>query len=286
MMSGNPGLLFLDRFNEANSVPSYPITSAAPCGEVGLSNADACHIGYINLSSAIENGKIDWRQIDHHARQLTRVLDDCIQITLSSNAQPFDAVKKMRRIIVGVSGFADLLEGIGVDYYSREAISIANKVGETVAFATVQESIDLANERGGFPEFHNSRFLDSGWTIWGARNRAGRKDWESIAKMIMERGIRNASTTAIPPGETAATYFGVTPSIEPIGYQHSVNKTLQNIEAELGIMEAFQIWNDGAIAKTINIPWSTSITEIKEVLHKAMGYKIRGITLYRNQTSD
>jgi ribonucleoside-diphosphate reductase alpha chain len=120
---GDPGLIWLDRYNRQNSLNGIcAYTTVAPCAEVGLSPGETCVFGYLNLAAFIcqRDGKleVDLDAIGSTTRLLVRALDAAItysyrhQPTSVSSRQSFRA----RKIGVGVCGWSDLLLWLGMDY--------------------------------------------------------------------------------------------------------------------------------------------------------------------------
>lgn len=285
--SGNPGILFRKRFDDANPTPEAPFVSTAPCGEVALAPNDFCHIGYISLPSFVSSsGLFDFERLDHVVRLLTRGLDDCVELScgtyLPSTRLP---VPRYRRISIGSTGYADALKLLGFRYGSPESLHFASSVAEAIDYSSKVESVQLARDRGPFPGFAKSRYTDASWLPSqriGRRPYAPRNDWAALADAIACEGIRNATTTAMPSAETASAYLGVNPTLEPHEYRIPNRKSRVTTTDELNVMAVFQPWLDGAISKTLTVSSKTTAEKIASLLFEAYDLGLKGISIFRS----
>jgi ribonucleoside-diphosphate reductase alpha chain len=155
--SGDPGMIFIDRINKsaANPVPSLgPVESTNPCGEQPLYPFDACNLGSIFLNYFVKevDGKqvVDWDELKKTAGEAVRFLDDVIEINPYPLKQVWDTVRSIRRVGLGIGGWADMLYLLGVPYNSEEALDLAAKVMKTINDAAHESSRKLAKVRGSF----------------------------------------------------------------------------------------------------------------------------------------
>lgn len=283
--SGNPGILFRDRFDAANPTPESSFVSTAPCGEVALAADDLCHIGYVSLHAfALGPSMYDFDALYRATRLLTRGLDNCVQLACnhaSSDEEPF---LQYRRISIGSTGLANALRVLGYRYGSDESLLFVSRVAEVIDHASKSESVLLAKERGAFPSFAKSRYSQHSWFEQQRLDRLGyvpRYDWARLARRISEIGLRNATTTAMPSAETASAYLGVNPTLEPFGYKSPERHPPVSSTDEIQVMSRFQPWLDGAISKTLTVPASTGPDQIRKLIMDAYGLGVKGISIYK-----
>jgi ribonucleoside-diphosphate reductase alpha chain len=228
---GDPGLLFLERFNEDNPTPSLGrYTTTAPCAEVALTPGESCVFGYINLGGLVSHRDgdrsappaIDDELLRRVVTVTTRVLDNVLEASIARypNRRSADVMGAKRKIGVGVCGFADLLVALRVPYDSPEAARLLERVLASISFYSKLASVELAVRRGSFPEFPRSRYAPGGFLRrkYGALQglRIGPADWEALDEGIRRQALlRHASTTALPPSGRSALLLDASTSIEP-----------------------------------------------------------------------
>jgi ribonucleoside-diphosphate reductase alpha chain len=214
--TGEPGVFFIDRANHYNPVPhlgSYEATN--PCGEQPLLPYDVCNLGSINVglfvkrdaaADAAWDEKIDWDGLRQVVHLSTHFLDNVIDANNYPLVEITELAQRIRRIGLGVMGYADLLIRVGVPYNSDEAIGLARKLMHFIDEESKRASERLAETRGVFPEWERS--------IWGpdetcARDATG----ERIRPM---RRLRNCNVTTVAPTGTISIFADCSGGIEPL----------------------------------------------------------------------
>src|SRR5216110_2218095 len=205
--TGEPGVYFIDRANHYNPVPrlgSYEATN--PCGEQPLLPYDVCNLGSINVGGFARDGDVDWERLRTVVHLCTHFLDNVIDANRYPLAEIDDLAKRIRRIGLGVMGWADLLVRLGIPYNSDEGVALGRRVMEFVDEEAKVASEKLAEQRGVFAEWERS--------IWGpdatcARNARG----ERIRPM---RRLRNCNLTTVAPTGTISIIAGCSSGIEPL----------------------------------------------------------------------
>jgi ribonucleoside-diphosphate reductase alpha chain len=214
--TGEPGVFFIDRANEYNPVPhlgSYEATN--PCGEQPLLAYDVCNLGSINVGAFAQldapadapfEERVDWDGLRQVVHLSTHFLDNVIDANLYPLPEIQDLAQRIRRIGLGIMGWADLLVRTGVPYNSEEAIDVARRIMHFVDDESKRASEKLAEQRGTFPEWKKS--------IWGPdRNAARRADGTRVRP---QRKLRNCNTTTVAPTGTISIIAECSGGIEPL----------------------------------------------------------------------
>ncbi|MDN4480710.1 ribonucleoside-diphosphate reductase subunit alpha [Demequina sp. EGI L300058] len=262
--TSHPWLTWKDTINNrALNTNTGTIHLSNLCTEICLpqdrENIAVCNLASVNLSEHLVNGAIDWDRMEQSTRLAVRQLDNLVDITLSSVPESEFANRENRAVGLGVMGFTDLTERLGLAYESEEAYDLIDEIMEFVSFHAIDASADLARERGSY-----SNFEGSGWsqgkvpfdTIAEAEadrgvaievNRTTRQDWDTLREKV-KGGIRNATLMAVAPTASIGLVAGTTPGFDPqfsqifsratsSGKFLEVNRNLVRDLQELGLWE-------------------------------------------------
>ena len=200
------------------------------CTEITLpqdvDNVSVCNLASINLSQHMKDGTLDFVKIEESARLAVRQLDNLIDITRSSVEEADFSNAQNRAVGLGVMGFTDIIEKLGISYESEEAYDLIDEIMEHVSYAAIDASTELAKERGAYPNFEGSRWsqglvpfdsialteADRGVEIKVTRKT--RLDWDALRAKV-KGGMRNATLMAIAPTASIGLVAGTTPGFDP-----------------------------------------------------------------------
>jgi ribonucleoside-diphosphate reductase alpha chain len=317
--TGDPGVLFLDRINDANPTPQLgAIESTNPCGEVPLLPDESCVLGSINLLHMVKkmDGKwgVDFGKLRETVRFAVHFLDNVIDMNHYPLAQISTVARGNRKIGLGVMGLAHFFIRLGIPYDSQKALETVRELMRFVQYQARERSVELAEERGVFPNFKGSIFDRSGGTQ-----------------------LRNATLTTIAPTGTLSLLANCSSGIEPLFALRYTRRALEDMEflitdplfleigeeegfLDAGLLEslsegtslrdiprvpqrmkelfittfeippfwhikvqsAFQEYTDNAVSKTINFPQDAKKEEVKEAYLLAYQENCKGVTIYRS----
>ncbi len=214
--TGEPGVFFIDRANEYNPVPhlgSYEATN--PCGEQPLLPYDVCNLGSVNLGRFVREGfqwgedplqGIDWDGLRRVVHLAVHFLDNVIDANRYPLPEITELAQRIRRIGLGVMGWADMLVRLGIPYDTPEGVEVGRRVMEFLNEEARNASERLAEIRGVFPEWERS--------IWGPDETCARRpDGERVRPM---RRLRNCNLTTVAPTGTISIFAGCSGGIEPL----------------------------------------------------------------------
>lgn len=205
--TGEPGVFFIDEANRYNPVPhlgAYEATN--PCGEQPLLAYDVCNLGSVNVGYYVVNGQVDWEAMRRDIALSTHFLDNIIDVNKYPLPEIDSLSKRIRRIGLGVMGFADMLVRLGIPYDSAEGVEMGRKVMEFLDVEGKKESERLAKERGAFPEWARS--------IFGPDETCARD--EQGARIRPMQQLRNCNVTTVAPTGTISIIAGCSSGLEPL----------------------------------------------------------------------
>ncbi len=312
--TGDPGLIFLDEIARHNPTPHVgEIEATNPCGEVPLLPYESCNLGSVNLGRMVIGGRLDEEKLRRTVRIGVHFLDNVIDASRFPIPEIAAAVRANRKIGLGVMGLADALIELGLPYDSEEAVAFGERVMALIEEEAVRCSVELAEERGSFPNFRGS--------IWERRGLPA---------------MRNATVTSVAPTGTISIIAGASSGIEPlfavVYARHAfgtlrlleIHPAFERIGRERGFLTddlvreiarrgsvrglpgvpeevqrlfatamdiapewhvrmqaAFQKHTDNAVSKTVNLPQNATVADVERIYRLAFELRCKGITVYR-----
>ncbi|MGH2809974.1 MAG: ribonucleoside-diphosphate reductase subunit alpha, partial [Actinomycetota bacterium] len=229
--TSHPWLTFKDPGNLRCPISSAGVVhSSNLCTEIFLptdeNNVAVCNLASIVLPNHLREGAIDWDALAGSARLAVRHLDDVIDANFYAIDQARRSNKTTRPVGLGVMGWSDLLERLGIAFASPEATHLLDRLIEHISWHAIDASCALAAERGSFEAFEGSHWskglvpLDTLAFIDAARaepaevGRQARLDWDALRSRVAG-GMRNGTVMAIAPTATISLIAGASQSIEP-----------------------------------------------------------------------
>jgi ribonucleoside-diphosphate reductase alpha chain len=242
--SAEPGVLFWDTIAR-EAVPDcyadlgFKTVSTNPCGEIPLCPYDSCRLLALNLYSYVEhpfteNADFNSELFTQHVHYAQRIMDDIIDLEV----EKIDAIlakidsdpeepeiksveRKMwenirekslqgRRTGIGITAEGDMIAALGSRYGTHEATDFSVEVHKLLAIEAYRSSVNLAEERGPFPIYSNSREKDNPFIM---RIKESAPDVYEKMKRV---GRRNIAMLTIAPTGSVSICTQTTSGIEPV----------------------------------------------------------------------
>ena len=245
--TGTPYMLYKDAANKKSNQQNLgTIKSSNLCTEI-LEYTDkdeqaVCNLASIpvnkflkstdNRTSKVARGKceVDHKFLYDVAYQTTLNLNKVIEVNYYPTKETERSNMKHRPIGIGIQGLADLFAIMGIPFTSLEAKKINEEVFETIYFASMIASVDLAKKEGAYESFPGSP-LSKGqfqFNLWGFDDSSlsGRWDWNKLRKDVMKHGARNSLLLAPMPTASTAQIMGNNEAFEPFTSNIYTRRTL------------------------------------------------------------
>ena len=315
-LSGEPGIIFIDKINKAHPILNTEIESTNPCGEQPLLPYESCNLGSINLSKFVKDAKgFDWDELSRTISIAVRFLDNVIDVNNYPLKEVEAITKANRKIGLGIMGWADALIKMGIPYNSEQALDLAENIARFISEEARKASEKLAELRGSFPNIENSK-------------------WRG-------RVMRNATLTTIAPTGTLSIIAGCSSGIEPLfavsycrkvldrdelpevhslflksakEYQFYSEELIKRVSGHASIQDldgipeeikrifvvahdikpewhirmqaTFQKYVDNAVSKTVNLPHNATKEDVRRVFLLAYELGCKGVTVYRDRSRE
>lgn len=327
--SAEPGIVWLERYNkESNSWYYNEIVATNPCGEQGLPEWGVCNLGHFVLPRFYdeETNDVEWDDLEKAIHLAVRLQDNIIDYTDYFLEENREVQLSERRVGIGSMGLGTLLVKMGLRYGSEEGNEFTDELYKFIAKNAYEASIDLAEEKGAFPEFEYDKFVQSGFM------KRLLNEFPELDEGLKKHGIRNVTLlTQAPTGSTATMlenvpmmrddFGGVSTGIEPyfswsywrasrLGNseqivpiakdymdangikevedlpEHFVTAMELTPEEHVGVQAVIQKWTDSSISKTANVPSEFTVEQTSDLYLKGYELGLKGVTIYRDGSRD
>lgn len=283
--TGEPYMLFKDNVNRKNNQSNLgTIKSSNLCAEIVLysdkNETAVCNLSSIALPSYIRYTKdddkpyFDFDELYYVTRIVARNLNKLIDRNYYPTPETRRSNMNHRPIGIGIQGLADTYIRMRYPYDSEEAAQLNREIFETMYYAALTESCDIAKEDGPYKSYEGSpisqgKFQFDMWRECGHDVKlSGRWDWEKLRRNIKVHGVRNSMLLAVMPTASTSQFLGFNESYETYtsniysrrtssGNFQVVNKQMVYDLIDLGL------WNDRMRQKIMY--YDGSIQNIPEI---------------------
>src|ERR1700710_48806 len=220
--TGTPYMLYKDAANgKSNQQNLGTIKSSNLCTEImeytSPDEVAVCNLASLALPRYVINGNFDHQKLYEVTYQVTLNLNRIID----NNYYPVEEARysnlRHRPIGLGVQGLADAFILLRLPFESEEAKQLNKEIFETIYFAAMTASKDLAIQEGAYETFKGSP-LSKGkfqFDMWNVKPDSGRWDWENLRLDVMNHGVRNSLLVAPMPTASTSQILGNNECFEP-----------------------------------------------------------------------
>jgi ribonucleoside-diphosphate reductase alpha chain len=222
--TGTPYMLYKDAANrKSNQKNLGTIRSSNLCTEImeytSPDEVAVCNLASIALPMFIKNGAFDHKELFRVTKRVTKNLNKVIDRNYYPVKEAENSNMRHRPIGLGVQGLADAFIMLRLPFTSDEAKKLNQEIFETLYFAAVTSSMEMAKEEGPYSTFKGSPMSQGEFqhNMWGIKDDelSGRWDWEKLRKEVKANGVRNSLLVAPMPTASTSQILGNNECFEP-----------------------------------------------------------------------
>lgn len=253
--TGTPYILYKDACNEKSNQKNLgTIRSSNLCTEIVEYTAPdevaVCNLASIALPKFVIDGKFDHDKLFEITYIATKNLNKIIDGNYYPVPEARNSNLRHRPIGLGIQGLADAFILLRMPYDSAEAAQLNKEIFETIYYAAMTASKDLAKEHGAYETYEGSPVSQGvfQFDMWGVKP-TDRWEWDVLKEEVKKYGVRNSLLLAPMPTASTSQILGNNECFEPYtsniytrrvlsGEFIVVNKHLLRDLVKLGL------WND------------------------------------------
>ncbi len=259
--TGTPYMLYKDAANgKSNQKNLGTIKSSNLCTEIieytAPDEVAVCNLASIALPKFITAGADGKLRFDHaKLYEITKVATRNLNKVIDINYYPVEEARRSnfrhRPIGLGIQGLADAFIMLRMPFDSVEARGLNEDIFETIYYAAVETSVELASLHGTYETYEGSPASKGilQFDMWGVTPKSGRWNWDLLKEKVRKYGLRNSLLLAPMPTASTSQILGNNECFEPYtsniytrrtlsGEFIVVNKHLMKDLIQLGL------WND------------------------------------------
>lgn len=166
-----------------------------------------CNLNSINL------GKVEIEQLKENIPLQIRMLDNVISLNQFPVAEAEATSRRYRAIGLGTSGYHHYLAKHRIKWESREHLELADQLFEETAYQAIKASMELAKEKGAYPEFQGSEWQTGEYFV---RRGYNSPRWQKLKDEVAAYGMRNGYLMAVAPTGSTSNIANTTAGIDPV----------------------------------------------------------------------
>lgn len=227
METGTPYMLFKDAANaKSNQKNLGTIKSSNLCTEImeytSPDEVAVCNLASVALPKFIEKNEKGFLEFNHDklkevTKQITRNLNKIIDVNYYPVEEARRSNMRHRPIGIGIQGLADAFIMLRMPFESEEAARLNVDIFETLYYASMEASMELAIKEGPYETWEGSPISQGifQFDMWGVTPESGRWDWEALRAKVMKHGVRNSLLLAPMPTASTSQILGNNECFEP-----------------------------------------------------------------------
>lgn len=219
--TGTPYILYKDHANrKSNQKNLGTIKSSNLCTEIieytSPDEIAVCNLASIALPKFVNKNAFDHQKLFEITQIITKNLNKVIDLNYYPVKEAKNSNMRHRPIGIGVQGLADVFIQLHLPFTSKNAQKLNKEIFETIYFAALKASVELAKKHGPYKSFKGSP-ASSGilqYDMWDV-TPSDRWDWKSLKADIKKFGLRNSLLLAPMPTASTSQILGNNECIEP-----------------------------------------------------------------------
>lgn len=221
METGTPFMCYKDAVNSKSNQQNIGIIRGSNlCTEImeytGKDEIAVCNLASLALPAYVLEDAFDFHKLYEVTKIVTRNLNKVIDANYYPVAATENANLRHRPIGLGVQGLADVFLHLRLPFDSAEAKKLNIEIFETLYFAAMEASMELAKELGPYDSFQGSPLSEGKFQfdLWGVQP-SDRWDWPSLRQEVIQFGVRNSLLLAPMPTASTSQILGNNECFEP-----------------------------------------------------------------------
>lgn len=222
--TGTPYMLYKDAANrKSNQQNLGTIRSSNLCTEIleytSKDEVAVCNLASIALPMFIKGNEFDHKELFKITKRVTRNLNKVIDRNYYPVKEAENSNFRHRPVGLGIQGLADTFIKLRMPFTSDEAKKLNQEIFETLYFAAVTASMEMATEEGPYSTYKGSPISQGKFqfNLWGINDEelSGRWDWAKLRKEVLKNGVRNSLLVAPMPTASTSQILGNNEAFEP-----------------------------------------------------------------------
>ena len=225
--TGTPYMLYKDAANQKSNQKNLgTIRSSNLCTEIlqytSKDEVAVCNLASIALPKFVTQGEGGHLRFDHQKLyEITKVVTRNLNKVIDVNYYPVPEARtsnmRHRPIGIGIQGLADAFIMLRMPFESDEARGLNKDIFETIYYAAMETSLELAKEHGPYETYKGSPVSEGifQFDMWNVTPDSGRWDWDALKKEVKKNGVRNSLLLAPMPTASTSQILGNNECFEP-----------------------------------------------------------------------